>query len=188
MTSSAFGRGVGVQVGFVGQDFSTTQNLLFQYQERKAMTRIGVLVESYHTRTWWYELLDLCRKLFLNALIVFIGNQSAGQVRTEADGGTPKEGMATVAEFGARLSGSGSSLCTAEHYMHEPPLRGHGGLRMPPKARTRRSWRAHLATPARRQWARDDTHACLRPHDRCPCGVGWEESCATNSASDSWQA
>jgi len=68
------------KIGFVGLDHSTTQNLTFQHVERKAMTRIGLLVESYHTRIWWYELLDLARKLFLNACIVFIGNGSAGQV------------------------------------------------------------------------------------------------------------
>jgi hypothetical protein len=81
------GWGAGGQIGFVGLDHSTTQNLTFQYEERKAMTRIGLLVESYHTRIWWYELLDLARKLFLNACIVFIGNGSAGQVRTPGQGG-----------------------------------------------------------------------------------------------------
>ena len=73
--------GTGVQLGFTGEDHSTTQSLSFQHMERKAMARMGLLVESYHTGCWWFELLDLCRKLFLNGLIVFVGGNSAGQVR-----------------------------------------------------------------------------------------------------------
>ena len=61
--------GTGVQLGFTGEDHSTTQSLSFQHMERKAMVRMGLLVESYHTGCWWYELLDLARKLFLNACI-----------------------------------------------------------------------------------------------------------------------
>ena len=73
-----------MQIGFGEEDhYSTTQNLMFQYMERKALARFAMLVDGYHTRCWWYELLDLCRKLFLNALIMFVGDGSAGQARPE---------------------------------------------------------------------------------------------------------
>jgi len=51
-----------------------------QRTEKLAHARMGVLYTAYHTQTWWFELVDLLRKLLLTGLIVFVGTGSAAQV------------------------------------------------------------------------------------------------------------
>jgi hypothetical protein len=52
----------------------------FRQLEQTAYRRLGVVFYSYHTGTWWYELVDLLRKLTLTGLLVFAGPGSSGQV------------------------------------------------------------------------------------------------------------
>ena len=54
----------------------------YAHLERDACAHLGLLVSSFHAKTWWYEVLDLTRKLLLNGLLLFVGRGSAGQVRT----------------------------------------------------------------------------------------------------------
>jgi hypothetical protein len=49
--------------------------------QHTAVRRLGMLFESYHVQCWWYEVLDLFRKLVLNGALVFVGDGSGGQVR-----------------------------------------------------------------------------------------------------------
>ena len=61
---------------------------VFQKMEFNAISRVGFIFQMYHTRTWWYEILDLGRKLMLTGLIAFIENGSATQVSEPARLGT----------------------------------------------------------------------------------------------------
>ena len=64
----------------------------FRLLEHKAYARLGVIFYSYHTGTWWYEIVDLLRKLTLTGLLVFLGPGSSGQVTlTSVLGPTPLE-------------------------------------------------------------------------------------------------
>ena len=70
------------QVGYIeginaNEEFS---DLVYLRMQKKASSRLGILYDNYHVHCWWYEILDLLRKLALNGLMVFIGNGSAAQV------------------------------------------------------------------------------------------------------------
>ena len=43
------------------------------------MGRFGMLYASYHPRCWWWELLELVRKLILTGVIVFVGTGTVSQ-------------------------------------------------------------------------------------------------------------
>ena len=69
------------KIGF--DDFDATEDAAdYRYlqKQRNANARVGFVFGSYHGKCWWYELLDLIRKLVLNGLMVFVGEGTAAQV------------------------------------------------------------------------------------------------------------
>lgn len=52
----------------------------YQQKEQHACAEIGFLFKMYHTETWWYEILDLIRKLVLTGGISFLEKGSATQI------------------------------------------------------------------------------------------------------------
>jgi len=73
------------QIGYVEEvNEEESLELVHLRMQKKAISRLGVLFDNYHVHCWWYEILDLIRKLVLNGLMVFIGEGTAAQVRLTA--------------------------------------------------------------------------------------------------------
>ena len=69
------------KIGFDDFDANaTTADFEYLEKQRKANARVGFIFNSYHGKCWWYELLDLVRKLVLNGMMVFVGEGTAAQV------------------------------------------------------------------------------------------------------------
>lgn len=47
---------------------------------RKALDRIGFLIKAYHCQYWWYDLVDLSRKLLIGVTAVFVFDGTPSQV------------------------------------------------------------------------------------------------------------
>jgi hypothetical protein len=58
----------------------TMHSTAYQVKERRAYSRLGSIFNMYHVKTWWYELLDMGRKLVMNGVLLFVGKGSTGQV------------------------------------------------------------------------------------------------------------
>eukprot|EP00854_Cymbomonas_tetramitiformis_P002717 gene2717-3493_t len=48
--------------------------------EARAVMRAGFIFKAYHAQAWWYESVDLIRKLILGCLVVFLGKGSSQQL------------------------------------------------------------------------------------------------------------
>jgi len=69
------------KMGWLERDGSLSEHsTAYQVKERRAYSRLGSIFNMYHVKTWWYELLDLARKLTMNGVLLFVGRGSTGQV------------------------------------------------------------------------------------------------------------
>ena len=48
--------------------------------ERLAMTRLGFLIKNYNVQSWYFELVEMSRKLFMTSVVTFVYQGSAAQL------------------------------------------------------------------------------------------------------------